>query len=154
MKKLLVAFIFIVIVGILVFVALRILKSGDLSQTPFSVPSAVENMQTAEIEQDDMWLRDLSTSSSDAFQYPTTELFVKFDFRKDTRDNIVHSIEIKDLDEYKYFCIAQVLKQNKLESTYYKSGEVLRLMVFIDDELVLQKFLQDLQYYRIQYTLN
>ena len=63
-------------------------------------------------------------------------------------------IEIKDLDEYKYFCIAQVLKQNKLESTYYKSGEVLRLMVFIDDELVLQKFLQDLQYYRIQYTLN
>ena len=80
MKKLLVAFIFIVIVGILVFVALRILKSGDLSQTPFSVPSAVENMQTAEIEQDDMWLRDLSTSSSDAFQYPTTELFVKFEF--------------------------------------------------------------------------
>ena len=66
----------------------------------------------------------------------------------------MRSIEIKDLDEYKYFCGAQVLKQNKLESTYYKSGDVLRLMVFIDNDVVLQNFLNDLQYYRIQYILN
>lgn len=154
MKKLLAIFVFVCIIGVLVFVALKVLKSGELSYIAFGNPSVVDSIQTTEIKQDDMWLRDLSTSSSDEFQYPTTELFVNFDFKKDPRDNTVRSIEIKDLDEYKYFCVSQVLRQNKLESTYYKSGEMLRLMVFIDDELVLQKFLQDLQYYRIQYTLN
>ena len=101
-----------------------------------------------------MWLKSFPPSSNESFQYPATELFVKFDFAKNPQENAMRSIEIKDLDEYKYFCVAQVLKQNKLESTYYKSGDVLRLMVFIDNDVVLQKFLNDLQYYRIQYILN
>lgn len=154
MKKILTAFVFLFTLGVLASGAFIVYQKTDLIQSPLIASKAADTIQTAQIEHDDMWLRDFTTSSNDSFQYPATELFVKFDFAKNPQDNAIRSIEIKDLDEYKYFCVAQVLKQNKLESTYYKSGDVLRLMVFIDNDTILQKFLQDLQYYRIQYNLK
>lgn len=154
MKKILTAFVFLFTLGVLASGAFIVYQKTDLIQSPLIASKAVDIIQTAQIEHDDMWLRDFTTYSNDSFQYPATELFVKFDFAKNPQDNAIRSIEIKDLDEYKYFCVAQVLKQNKLESTYYKSGDVLRLMVFIDNDTILQKFLQDLQYYRIQYNLK
>ncbi|WP_394951806.1 hypothetical protein [uncultured Helicobacter sp.] len=154
MKKILTTFVFLFSLGVLASVAFIVYQKTNLIKPPFVASKLTDDIQTTEIEHNDMWLKDFSVSSNDSFQYPATELFVKFDFAKNPQDNAIRSIEIKDLDEYKYFCVAQVLKQNKLESTYYKSGDVLRLMVFIDNDAVLQKFLQDLQYYRIQYILK
>lgn len=154
MKQILTIFVFLFSLGVLASGAFIVYQKTDFIQSPSIASKLADNVQMTQIEHNDMWLKDFSASSSDSFQYPATELFVKFDFANNPQDNVIRSIEIKDLDEYKYFCVAQVLKQNKLESTYYKSGDVLRLMVFIDNDVVLQKFLQDLQYYRIQYILN
>ncbi|MCI7485813.1 MAG: hypothetical protein MSA68_07760 [Helicobacter sp.] len=104
--------------------------------------------------QDSNWLENFSNSSNKIFQYPATELFVKFDFSDNDASNVTTSIEMKDLDEHKYFCVSQILKQSKLENTYYKIGNKLRLVVFIRDKDKLKKFLGDLDYCKIQYLLN
>ena len=154
MKQILTIFVFLFSLGVLASGAFIVYQKTELIRSPSVGSKIADNVQVSEIEHNDMWLKSFPPSSNESFQYPATELFVKFDFAKNPQENAMRSIEIKDLDEYKYFCVAQVLKQNKLESTYYKSGDVLRLMVFIDNDVVLQKFLNDLQYYRIQYILN
>ncbi|RDU56366.1 hypothetical protein CQA49_01515 [Helicobacter sp. MIT 00-7814] len=122
-----------------------------------AIESKIPNLENLTTQEDSQaWLEGFSdaTAQNQTFQYPATELFVKFDFADENDTKSIRSIEIEELDEYKYFCVAQVLKQHKLESTYYKMGEKLRLMVFIEDSAVLKKFLEDLDYYRIQYVLK
>lgn len=122
-----------------------------------AIESKIPNLENLTTQEDSQaWLEGFSdaTAQNQTFQYLATELFVKFDFADESDTKSIRSIEIKELDEYKYFCVVQVLKQHKLESTYYKMGEKLRLMVFIEDSAVLKKFLEDLDYYKIQYVLK
>ena len=63
-------------------------------------------------------------------------------------------ISIDDLDEYKFACVKQVLAQNNIESAYYKSGNMLKLMVFVSDEAMYEKLLADLKYYRLEFSIQ
>lgn len=119
---------------------------------PREYPDA--QIPVSNITRDDVWLENFGVDSKDSFQYPATELFVKFDFLNGDEQDVMRSIEITGLDEYKYFCVSQVLKQNRLDSTYYKSGNMLKLLVFINDKTKLERLLTDLKYYRIQYVLK
>ena len=109
-----------------------------------------------EIVQDETWLTTLSSQEELPFAYPATELSVKFDFvdKDSAKKPIPSAISINDLDEYKFACVKQVLKQNRIESAYYKSGDTLKLMVFLTDESMYKKLLSDLQYYRLNYSVQ
>ena len=80
---------------------------------------------------------------------------MRFDFAdKDSKRGMPSSISINDLDEYKFACVKQVLRQNNIESAYYKSGDSLRLMVFLTDEAMYEKLLADLKYYRLSFSVQ
>lgn len=101
------------------------------------------------------WIDSLSNADDLPYAYPATELSVRFDFLdKDSKPQTPSAISINELDEYKFACVKQVLRQNNIESAYYKSGDSLKLMVFITDEAMYQKLLADLQYYRLNYSLQ
>lgn len=106
-------------------------------------------------EQQDSWLNSLADSDELPYAYPATELNVRFDFAdKDSKRGMPSSISINDLDEYKFACVKQVLRQNHIEAAYYKSGDSLRLMVFLTDEAMYEKLLSDLKYYRLNYSVQ
>lgn len=102
------------------------------------------------------WLNLLPNNDELPYAYPATELSVRFDFvdKASARGGIPSAISIDDLDEYKFACVKQVLRQNNIEAAYYKSGDSLRLMVFLTDEAMYEKLLADLKYYRLSYSVQ
>lgn len=118
--------------------------------TPMELPSTGAKIELAE----DMLL-DLAQNTEQSYAYPATELSVRFDFLdKDAKPLHPSSISISNLDEYKFACVKQVLRQNKIESAYYKSGNTLKLMVFLNDEAMYKRLIADLQYYRLSYSVH
>ena len=80
---------------------------------------------------------------------------MRFDFLdKDSKQSIPSAISISELDEYKFACVKQVLRQNNIESAYYKSGNTLKLVVLLTDEAMYKRLLADLQYYRLNYSVQ
>lgn len=105
--------------------------------------------------QSDEFIDTLAIQNDAPYVYPATELHVKFDFvQKGKEPKHPSAISINELDEYKFACVKQVLAQNHIESAYYKSGDTLKLVVFINDEKTYQKLLEDLAYYRLNYTIQ
>ena len=105
--------------------------------------------------QDNTWLNAITDSDELPYAYPATELSVRFDFAdKNAKAPIPSAISINDLDEYKFACVKQVLRQNHTESAYYKSGDTLKLMVFLTDEAMYEKLLADLKYYRLNFSVQ
>lgn len=108
------------------------------------------------LEQNESWLTFLSEQEETPYTYPATELSVKFDFadKNHSKQSFPSAISIDNLDEYKFACVKQVLRQNNIESAYYKSGNVLKLVVFLSDEAMHDKLIADLKYYRLSYVVQ
>ena len=101
MKQILTIFVFLFSLGVLASGAFIVYQKTELIRSPSVGSKIADNVQMSEIEHNDMWLKSFPPSSNESFQYPATELFVKFDFAKNPQENAMRSIEIKDLDEYK-----------------------------------------------------
>ncbi|TLD96971.1 hypothetical protein LS71_005115 [Helicobacter jaachi] len=118
-------------------------------------PIEFPKVEQAATAPDENWLSSLSSADELPYAYPATELSVRFDFaNKDSKKAMPSAISIDELDEYKFACVKQVLAQNNIESAYYKSGNTLKLMVFLSDEAMYEKLLADLKYYRLNYSVQ
>nr|WP_317403665.1 hypothetical protein [uncultured Helicobacter sp.] len=134
-----------------------VLYLDKISVSPSFQAQPIEFPQTStnQIQQSESWLNSLADHDELPYAYPATELSVRFDFAdKDSKRGMPSSISINDLDEYKFACVKQVLRQNNIESAYYKSGDSLRLMVFLTDEAMYEKLLADLKYYRLSFSVQ
>lgn len=134
-----------------------VLYLDKISVSPSFQAQPIEFPQTStnQIQQSESWLNSLADHDELPYAYPATELSVRFDFAdKDSERGMPSSISINDLDEYKFACVKQVLRQNNIESAYYKSGDSLRLMVFLTDEAMYEKLLADLKYYRLSFSVQ
>ncbi len=127
----------------------------SVAPSPQAQPIEFPKTNTNELKQDESWLGSLTDSDELPYAYPATELSVRFDFADaDSKRGMPSSISINDLDEYKFACVKQVLRQNNIESAYYKSGDNLKLMVFLTDEAMYEKLLTDLKYYRLSFSVQ
>lgn len=121
----------------------------------YAQPMELPQVGGALAHRDEHWFELLPNNDEIPYAYPATELSVRFDFASEDSKHIAPSaISIDGLDEYKFACLKQVLAQNRIESAYYKSGETLKLMVFVDNEVLYKKLLEDLQYYRLEYSVQ
>ena len=123
---------------------------------PFEAQPMTLPQVGGEVEhKDEHWLSLVPDSNELPYAYPATELSIRFDFAPTDSKRVTPSvISIDDLDEYKFACVKQVLAQNNIESAYYKSGNMLKLMVFVSDEAMYEKLLADLKYYRLEFSIQ
>lgn len=129
----------------------KISISPAFQAQPIEFPKVGE----AQVPQEENWINSFSEDNELPYAYPATELSVRFDFLdKDSKQSIPSAISISDLDEYKFACVKQVLRQNNIESAYYKSGNTLKLVVLLTDEAMYKRLLADLQYYRLNYSVQ
>lgn len=123
---------------------------------PFHIqPMEIPQINGAVEHKEETWLSFVPDSNELPYAYPATELSVRFDFlTEDSKPIAPSTISIDWLDEYKFACVKQVLAQNNIETAYYRLGDVLKLMVFVDDEAMYEKLLADLKYYRLQFSVQ
>ncbi|CUU40112.1 MULTISPECIES: hypothetical protein [Helicobacter] len=154
MKKLVFVAVLVAVIGAAIY---GVLYLDKISVAPAFEAKPMELPQVGgEIEhKEENWLGFVPDNDELPYAYPATELSIRFDFlAPDAKRTIPSAISIDDLDEYKFACVKQVLAQNNIESAYYKSGNVLKLMVFVSDEAMYEKLLADLKYYRLQFSVQ
>lgn len=118
---------------------------------PFSfVNFDAKNQKTSEIQEKQEWIQTMSDHKGNTYTYPTNEMVLRYDFDRGVEPL---RIFIKDLSEYRFFCINQILIESKIEYAYYKTNEVIQLVVFLNDKKMQDKILEDFDYYQIQYSL-
>ncbi|MCH5312916.1 MAG: hypothetical protein J1E28_00745 [Helicobacter sp.] len=148
------------LVGLLAVISAAIYGVLYLEKISVPPPFEAEPMELpqvgGEIEyKSEDWLSFVPNNNELPYAYPATELSIRFDFvTPDSKHTTPSAISIDELDEYKFACVKQVLAQNNIESAYYKSGDVLKLMVFVSDEAMYEKLLEDLKYYRLQFSVQ
>lgn len=129
----------------------RISVGPDFQAQPMDFPQFGQ----PSIDQQEGWIASLSEREELPYTYPATELSARFDFaNKNSTQSFPSTISIDNLDEYKFACVKQVLRQNNIESAYYKSGNVLKLVVFLSDKTMYERLIADLKYYRLSYAVQ
>ncbi|MDO7252678.1 hypothetical protein [Helicobacter cappadocius] len=104
-------------------------------------------------DQDDSWLKD-SLKNSKSYAYPATEIKISMDFKSPDDKSIPTKLIVDNLDEYKFFCLNEVLKEEKIEFAYYQAKNSTNIVIFLPSDKRRDKIMEDLKYYEIQYKLQ
>ena len=115
-----------------------------------SLESVQDNVVYDNIKKEDNWLDVMADNESSAYSYPTNEMVLKYSFHRGVEPL---RIFVQDLNEYRFYCINQILIENKIEYAYYKTSSVIQLVIFLNDVKMQKKILEDFQYFNIQYSL-
>lgn len=116
-----------------------------------AVPIVVIEEQQKEEKQEtpQEWFYVMADGKSQTFDYPVSEMGLKYETDRDIEPMRVY---IDDLNEYRFYCINQILLDNKIEYAYYKTNSIIRLVVFLNDPTTQKKILEDFDYYKIRYV--
>lgn len=137
------------------FVSHLFFKSLDITATiPQKENLTVTNQQDQNEKSDDEWIKSFAKQSKKGFEYPVTELQIKLDLLQQLKDQTVYRVVIDDLDEYKFFCINQVLKAKDIKYSYFRSKGYIKLIVTAKDEEYLKSVLLQLKEYNINYKIE
>lgn len=104
-------------------------------------------------DSDNSWLED-SLKNSKSYIYPATEIKIHMDFRSPNDKSIPTKLVINNLDDYKFFCLGEVLKEQKLEFAYYQSKNSTNIVVFLPSDKRRNQIMEDLKYFKIPYQLQ
>lgn len=104
-------------------------------------------------DSDNSWLED-SLKNSKSYIYPATEIKIHMDFRSPNDKSIPTKLVIDNLDDYKFFCLGEVLKEQKLEFAYYQSKNSTNIVVFLPSDKRRNQIMEDLKYFKIPYQLQ
>lgn len=97
------------------------------------------------------WLYKLSSNDVENFAYPTPELSLSFALDGKQSINV---IRMKDIDQYSFFCISEVLKNNKIDFAYKKDSKDITLEVVLDNKNKKKQLMNELDKYNISYTIQ
>lgn len=83
------------------------------------------------------------------YRYPVPEMFLALDFSPKSYTDI---LQISNLDEYKFFCLKEILKSNNIKFIYKIVRQKATLEIALDSAKK-GKLLSDLARYNIDYNL-
>lgn len=83
------------------------------------------------------------------YRYPVPEMFLALDFSPKSYTDI---LQISNLDEYKFFCLKEILKSNNIKFTYKIVRQKATLEIALDSAN-REKLFSDLARYNIHYNL-
>ncbi len=61
---------------------------------------------------------------------------------------------VKNLDDYKFFCLNEILRQKHIDFSYFKHKDTLDLLLFMPNEAQREMILNDFKYYGIEYEIS
>ncbi|WP_027327749.1 hypothetical protein [Helicobacter pametensis] len=107
-------------------------------------------VEDRESKKDEKWVETLSEQTQQNYTYPANEMVLNYNFDRGVEPLRVF---INDLSEYRFYCINQILLESKVEYAYYKTNEVIQLVIFLNNKEMQDKILEDFDYYKVKYSL-
>lgn len=152
--KLLLGFFLIIILSLSVYlIGLFYTHYKANNKIDYTIPKDTRETPPPLSEHQDSWLED-SLKNSKSYIYPATEIKIHMDFRSPDEKSAHTKLVIDNLDEYKFFCLGEVLKEQKLEFAYYQSKNSTNIVVFLPSDKRREQIMEDLKYFKIPYHLQ
>lgn len=132
------------------------IKKQSLSTSNLNIPSKDEvDLKKLQSIKDNTWVTSSNSNIDTSFQYPVNLLNINIDVKaKNELKKDYTKVFVKDLDDYKFFCLNEILRQKDIEFSYYKNNNTLDLLIFMPDETQRNELLNDFKYYQISYTID
>lgn len=111
------------------------------------------SFQKKSVEKEDSWLSSLLKSPK-SYAYPATEIKVNVNFKSLGEKSDSTQLVVKDLDDYKFFCLNEVLKEEKIEYAYEQAGDLVNIVIYLPKGSRKKQIIQELKHYEIQYTVQ
>lgn len=139
--------------GILIFFLLN--KYREAASFIFTEVEEMAKMQTSpKLLDNDSWVEQFAKANKADFTYPATELRIKLDLVSKMSEEKIFRVVIDDIDAYKFFCLNQVLKNNNIKYSYYKTKGFVKLVITTQDKNYLKTVLEQLLDYGIKYKIE
>ena len=89
------------------------------------------------------------------YQFPANVLDIDIEVKRaeDLRVDPTRVL-VKDLDDYKFFCLSEILRQRQVDFSYFKNQQSLDLLLFVPNEASRNELLKDFDYYEISYEVG
>jgi hypothetical protein len=96
------------------------------------------------------WLDRLRNIKVSKFTFPTNELMIKLDANSSESSSAVSTFRMPNIDDYRLFCVEQVLSINQLTYYYSRVDENLLLSLKTADETLIRKIFREFGEYGIE----
>lgn len=108
-----------------------------------------ENIDTA-------WIENARQKAKDStYQFPSNILDIGVDVKQYQDLKMDYTkVVVKNLDDYKFLCLNQILRQNRIDFSYFKKQDSLDLLLLIPDKAKREAILNDFAYYNIDYEIG
>lgn len=122
----------------------------DTPKDSFIAPPKIQASNDTE------WIQNTEkTTKASSFQFPTNVLDINIEIKRESDLKIDPTkIVVKNLDDYKFFCLNEILRQKHVDFSYFKNNDSLHLLLFIPDEAKRKLLLKDFEYYGIEYEVG
>ncbi|MDU9805709.1 hypothetical protein E5K73_04680 [Helicobacter pylori] len=86
--------------------------------------------------------------AQESINYPVMEHYFEIPFEEKKRE--YSKLIIKDLKDYQWWCLKEILKKEQIDYAYDSTKNQLNLIIYLDENKK-ERFLADLDYYKIRY---
>ena len=144
------------------------MQNADVEYSVSSASNAVENIplmqsdtntdtQESSLDSTDAaWIENARQKAEDSkHQFPSNILDINVEVKqyKDLKTDYT-KVVVKNLDDYKFLCLNEILRQNRIDFSYFKKNDSLDLLLFIPDKSKREEILSDFAYYNIDYEVG
>ncbi len=118
--------------------------------------ATITNIPKMESVQDDVWISNANEKAlATTYQFPSNVLDINIEVKRyeDLKTDYT-KVLVKNLDDYKFFCLNEILRQKHIDFSYFKHKNTLDLLLFMPNENQREMILKDFAYYGIEYEIG
>jgi hypothetical protein len=114
----------------------------------------IKNKREIVLNKEKGWMDKFAKIKNDNFKYPVNEISIKLNPMFEIDKKFLYKITADNINEYKFFCINQILLKNNIKFSFFKRGSSINLMIFIKNKKILDDILIDIERYEIDFIIK
>ncbi|PDX33378.1 hypothetical protein [Helicobacter pylori] len=123
-------------------------KSHEINLEENSPNEISRNEKAPHNEEDRNNALSQNLDAQESINYPVIEHHFEIPFEEKKRE--YSKLIIKDLKDYQWWCLKEILKKEQIDYAYDSTKNQLNLIIYLDENKK-ERFLADLDYYKIRY---
>ncbi|RDU65285.1 hypothetical protein CQA53_06855 [Helicobacter didelphidarum] len=118
--------------------------------------NSIVNIPKMDSTENEKWISSATEKAKDTtYQFPSNVLDINVEVKRyeDLKTDYT-KVLVKNLDDYKFLCLNEILRQRRIDFSYFKNQDSLDLLLFVPDEKRRISILKDFDYYNIEYEIS
>ncbi|NWF66719.1 MAG: hypothetical protein HXX81_04540 [Campylobacterales bacterium] len=123
-------------------------------ETVENIASIKKENKKEEIVSETNWLDKIAKKEIKDYSFAVNDISIKIALNEEIKFEEFFEIVVENIDEYKFFCLNQILKSKEIKFYLYKKLNFVKLIVTTNDKNYLDTVLAELKRYDIEYKVE